>query len=1193
MMILKNNSIKDILIKAMSIFVLLTVLGSHEVRGQELDKMSASVITNTAQANEYINSKKALSLKRILTILEEHYDVTFLYKGGLVNNKMVKNPDIQIGEKTGEQLSIIIDNLGLKLHRVNKTSYIVLPKPFEGKFEQQMQIVSGTVTDASTGESLPGVNVVLKGTSTGTSTNSEGQYELDVPSLQDTLMFSFIGYQTQEIPINGRTQIDVELQLISISGEKMVVTAYGTQARREVTGSISTVDAEQVGQVSESSLENALQGQVAGLQLTQGGGSSTSPSRITIRGINSISAGTEPLVVIDGMPVNGSHQSIGGLDQEINPLSMINPNDVSSIEVLKDASATAIYGSRGSNGVILITTKSGRQAGQFNVNYQTGLSQPVNKYNFVNTQKWLEIADVARANNPNNLDPFNPETDFTFGSGKPELSRNEIEKINTDWFDKIVRSGNFHDVNISASGQNQSGANYFVSANYRTNEGYLAENRTDRIVGRVNVDFNPLENLDAGVRTNFTFFDQDQVPDQVGGPPSGNDQIANGNWNAAVSGALPWLPIRDDSGQFFDITSGNNLVATLNENWYTARSNNIRTLGKIYMDYKIPSFNQLEIHAEVSGDYNINSSLRSATSDIRPSDNPYGRDVKTENWSLNFNAFGTYVESFGGVHNVKITTGIETFQSNGRFSFIEVLNRTATDEMIGSPSGDSVQRLVFDRGEETRFIGLFSRVNYNYKKRYIAQFSVRRDGSSVFGRNESFGLFPAGSAGWIISDESFMENFNFLSFLKLRGSYGVTGNANIPVGVTENQFQGWKRFGSVPQGFFNNQIGNQDVGWETTKSTDVGIEYGLFNDRISGKLTYFKQNVNDMLLASPIAQSNGTQSESIWANIGTLNNSGFEFQVNTTNIQKSKFSWTSNFNLTFTDGDVESLTPILSSNNSGLVQGLTNTRIGNNIGSFFIAKSAGINPDTGYEMIYEVDNNPFLINQNGDFIDQNGSIINEKNKVENPNYLKETGDIIPATESNVANNRMLLEDKTGVPTYFGGFTNSISYKSLSLSLVFNFQGGNYIYNNVLRNSTRVQGARNFSTDLLSNSWTVNNQNAKYPKLSWNNQHVVNGEVKNFSSLTSMYLSKGNFIRLRRVKIGYDLSQSFLRNTNMSGIELYFMGTNLWTHAPNFSGLDPEVTSFGNAQERNLNPGVLNSSFLPVTRQFSLGINLNF
>lgn len=1057
---------------------------------------------------------------------------------------------------------------------------------------QRQETVTGTVTDASTGESLPGVNIVVKGTTTGTSTDTRGNYELTVPSLQDTLVYSFVGYQTEEVPVDGRTVIDVALQSQALTGEEVVVTGYGTQARREVTGAISSVDAEAVNELSEASLENALQGRVAGLQMTQAGGSPTARSRILIRGINSISAGTEPLVVIDGMPVSGSHQSVGGMDQNINPLSLVNPSDIESIEVLKDAAATAIYGSRGSNGVILITTKDGRQGGGITVNYSTGVNAPVDTYDFVGTAAWLDVVDQAKANNPNGLDPFDPATDYDFGTGEAELTRQEMQDHNTDWFDKILRPGNYHDLNLSVGGGNDAGTNYYASASYRTDEGYLADNQIDRLITRANLDLTPLQNLTAGIRTNFTLLQQDEVP-VGGGAPSGNDQIANGNWSAAVGGALPWLPVRDENGTFFDPMSGSNLVATLHRDWYTSWGRNIRTLGKIYADYRIPNFEDLEIHSEVSLDYQTNTSLRSATGDLRPAGAPYGRQQGAESWDYNYNAYGTYQNTFLGSHDVGVTAGAEAFSQNFMSQFIEALDRTATDEMIGSPSGDDIQRLQFARGEEIRFIGYFARLNYNYEGRYIAEFSFRRDGSSVFGQDRRFGTFPAGSVGWVVSDESFLNEVDFLSFLKLRGSYGLTGNSNIPGGATEDQFPGWKRYGRVSTGYYLNQIGSQEVGWETTKSTDVGFEYGLFNGRLTGSLSYYRQDVEEMLLASPVAESNGTGSEQIWANIGDLRNDGLEFQARSINIATSDFTWQTDFNLTLNRNEVLSLTPIIADNNSGLRQGVTNTRIGQQVGLYFMAQSAGVNPDTGYEMIYAVDNDPFLVNDDGEYVDESGSVVDEAGRVVNPNYLEPTDETIPATQSNVANNRALLGGKSGIPSYFGGLTNSLSYKGVNLSFTLNFQGGNYLYDNVMRTSTRLAGARNLSTELVGNFWTESNRDAKYPKPSWRNQYEVDGEVETFSSETSMYLYRGDYLRLRRVRLSYDLPSSVLRTINARGLEVYVVGTNLWTYAPDFPGLDPEVTSFGSPQARNLNPGTIGTSFRPPSRQFSVGINLGF
>jgi TonB-linked SusC/RagA family outer membrane protein len=1076
----------------------------------------------------------------------------------------------------------------------------------------QETTVTGTVTAAETGQPLPGVNVVVQGTSIGATTEADGTFEVTAPSLEVTLEFSFVGYQTKEVPLDGRTEVQVTLQQTAVAAEEVVVTAFGSQQRTEVTGSISSIDGEDVANISGTSLDKALQGQISGLQMTQGGASPTAKSRVLIRGVGSIQGGTEPLFVIDGMPVAGPHT--GG---DINPMSLVNPNDIESIEVLKDAAATALYGSRGSSGVVLITTKDGGAEGQFNVSYKTGRTSPTDTYDLVGTERWFEVMDQAKANNPNDLDQFDPTTgDYTFSEySDDEVTRSEALQNNNDYLDKVTQTGQFHDLNVSFGGGNNQGSTYYVSANYRTEESYLKDNDMDRFLARGNADIKPIENLTAGLRTNLSYIKQDEAP-IGGGAPGGNRQLAKANWGAAVNSALPWLPVRKENGDFFAPLSGNNVVATLNQeggrDWFVQWNRQLRALGKLYADYQLPFFEQLTIHAEGSADYTQTKSLESSTADLRPpsQDAGYGGSTTRLNWSFNYNGYGTYQDNFGP-HEVKLTAGAEMNTENLERTFVETFDRTATDEYLGSNlQTTEITRLFDNRFEEQIFFGYFGRLNYNYEGRYLAQFSFRRDGSTRFGIDRRVGNFPAGAVGWVVSEESFMDGIETLNYLKLRASYGETGNSAIPGDVTEESWGGWRRYGTTANGrFLSGGIAASEVGWETTKSTDISVEYGLFQDRITGSVAWYRQDVEGLLLNAPTAASGGAAS-SIWGNVGDLTNQGWEFEIESRNIVQGDFNWTTSFNLTLNSNEVNELTSFLAENNSGLNQGRTLTRIGNPIGGYHIAKSAGIDPETGYEMIYEVDTDPFLVGDpDGDdeeeFLDQEGNIVEEENRVKNPNYLETTGDLLPATESNVSQNRVLMEDKTGNPTYFGGLTNRLSYKGVNLSFTFNFQGGNYIYDSALQGLTNAGGPGNFSEEYVGNYWTPDNRDAKYPKPSWQNQYRVENQdvdsdgepesgVQTFSTNTSNYLYEGDYIRLRRVRLGYDVPQSLIGNVNMRRLNVYVSASNLWTYAPDYPGLSPAVTSFdGNNRARNLQPGIVGSSFTPPTRRVTVGINLGF
>jgi len=1042
----------------------------------------------------------------------------------------------------------------------------------------QDKVVSGKVVSADDGEPLPGVNIIIEGTNVGTTTDLNGQYRLTVNSSDDVLLFSYIGFQSTRETVGARTTIDVQLEVSLDQLDEIVITGYGSQVRREVTGSISTVKGEEVAEMPVTNADQLLRGRATGVQISQGSGVPGAPVRILVRGTSSISAGAEPMIVLDGIPMRG-----GAISGSSNPLESINPNDIESMEVLKDAAATAIYGSRGANGVILITTKKGTKGkGEITFDYNYGVMSAVNEFELAGARDWLEVTDQAWANdglagvydpvvaqngllsdqaldNPDDPSHYTRDRINSYVSSNPQ---------GTDWLDPIWRNGTRQQFNFSARRGFEMGQ-LFVSGQYLKEEGLVENFDQERFIVRTNLALNPTDKLQTGININMSRIDRNTVPlGETGGQRNGgrNDRGQYGSYGAAVLGAPPIIPYRNPDGSLFDIQGRRNTLVAANPNIYTNNSLRNRVFGTVYAQYDI--IDGLTFRAEASMDYEVNESLNWTNDFYRPS--VFAAENFSNNWNRNLNGVFTYVKKFGD-HNINATLGAERQQNRLVATALAAENLTSSDQRIGEPniSGDDVLTFVSRNFPEFRIQSYFARANYAYKDKYLLGLSFRTDGASVFGDEQRWGSFPAISAGWIISEEDFASGLGAFNLLKLRASYGGTGNADIP-NVLEDSYVNWPAYGSGG-GFILNGLGVPDITWENINSYDVAVDFGLFENRISGSVGYYRQNITDMLLQVPIPQSQGVLfgPSSVWTNFGELQNQGFEFQISSVNIDRGDFSWRTDFNITTNQNEVVRLDENLSDNVFGIINQQTITQAGGQLGTYFMPLYAGIDPATGYEMIYEV----------------NQELFNETGRTEL------TGNVVTATNANLATNRYIHEGKNGLPTFFGGINNTIKYKDISFSFQFTYQGGNYLYDNSESARVNPNGINAISADYIGNYWTESNRNAKYPR------PTIQGQARDGSQLSdnhSRYLYKADLLRLNFVQLSYNLPTSLLGPGNfIKSARVYVNGMNLATFTP-FPGLDPEVANFdSNRQNRNLRQGFIGSVPFPQVQTITGGVTLKF
>lgn len=1057
----------------------------------------------------------------------------------------------------------------------------------------QDMTVTGTITSAEDGEPLPGVSVLIKGTSTGTSTDLDGNFRLTVPDRDAVLVTSFIGFETTEIPVGNQSIINIAMQPDLEQLEEVVVVGYGTQVRRDLTGAVSSVKAKDLENFKAApAFDQALQGLATGVQVSSQGGQPGSPTRVMVRGTNSIFSGTEPLWIIDGMILsNAGGGELGGLARSAgvtgqNPLSTINPNDIESIEVLKDAAATAIYGSRGSNGVIIVTTKSGKKGrGTFDISMNYGVSTVLNgpeDIGFVDGSTWLSLADQSRENagqaayDVANI-VFDPDNELPF---------DRSGATNTNWFDEALQNGYFTDINISTSRSTEN-ASYYISGQYREDEGILVGSNLKRYNLRANLDFKPVKGLSLISNMNASFSDNERAPN--GGAPGGNANLANPGYNMSMSGALPWLPIfhptnRSATGEplLFNPRSGRNLRASLNRDNYINDVNTYRLLGLLAAEYEIPFVDGLKIRTEFGYDLQHTKGLEWAGPGVRE-DSKYGFDNTVTFWRLNTNGFLTYDKSFGDNHSINLVAGIESTEQASSAINIEAQELFGGGQQIGTP-GDPLRLGSSAVGGELRFLGYFGRANYKFMDRYLIGASLRRDAVSIFNEDLRDQVFAAVSAGWIISEENFMSGLDMFDLLKLRGSFGQTGNFSIDALAGFTTYAGWGRYGDVGAGDLLTRIGNQEIQWETTDAYDVGLDFGLFKSRISGSIGYYRQDVFDVLATIRIPQSSGifSSAPTIWANIGDIRNQGFEFQLQGVVIDKGDFKWNVNANFTTNknevirlDDDNESTVEIYNANGPGTV-----VREGQQLGYFRLARYAGIHPQGGYELIEELDL---------DLLAETGERV-------------ATGNLIPATRNNMQQHLFDNTDKSGLPTFFGGFTNTFTYKGVELTAQFSFQGGNYIFDEHAYNTSYVIGNNIIRQDIVNNTWTESNPNAEYPEMKWNRRYDVINEDGSVSEnqrfdwrrraqRTDRHLQKGDFLRLRTLQVAYNLPKSIAEKAYMQNIRVFAAANNLLT-ITGYDGIDPEVVNLGGAQGRNTQQGWVGTQ-IPQVRTYHFGATLSF
>ena len=997
--------------------------------------------------------------------------------------------------------------------------------------------VTGVVTEAESGEPLAGVTVVVQGTTVGASTDIDGRYEISVPEDRNVLEFTFVGFEAVEEEIDGRTEVNVtlgeDLQLL----DDVVVTGYGTLSRRQVTSSIGQVSASDFEDVSLSSADEALQGRVSGVQFTSNTGVVGGASTIRIRGASSITASTTPLVVIDGTPVTnpttGGSASVGqglGANTGLNPLVNLNPNDIESYEVLKDAAASAIYGSRGSNGVILITTKQGRaDQQQVNIRTSAGFVEETNRYEMMNGQEFTNIWNDAGVNffEDNGIGGLfgvsNEDAWFDSGINSAVFGADfsldpDPENIeSTDWMDAVTQRGYMQETSASVSGGTEN-TRYYISGNYKWEEGYIRKNEMNRYSMRLRVDHDLSDRVQVGLNLNPSRSDNFRVY-------SSNAVAAPYTFSALY---YPNVPMRDDEGALnFSVAPNANVAFSGqpvgNIEGIDVESNITQVLGSSYARFNLSE--NLVFNTEFAFDlFQIQEQI--ARADYTTDGSPSGLTTSSNDQYRNFSFTNTleYQNTFGD-HDVNALAGI-TMEETKNVSFSATGQGFPNPQLVNLNSAADITGAT-GSGTSYTFQGYLSRINYTFQDRYIFSLTGRVDGSSRFSDENQYGFFPALSAGWIISDEDFYTS-NTVDFLKARASVGQTGNANIGNFPTLGLVGFGTDYDGVPGGRID-QLENPDLQWEKTTQFDGALEFGIFDSRLRGSVGYYIKDTDDLLLDVPVSGVNGFTS--VTDNIGEVRNKGWEFDLSA-DIFQGEFNWTSSFNISTVDNEVLTLV-----DGEDQIFGQNMLREGEPIGQFYMVRYAGVNPENG----------------NAQWLDLDGEV----------------------TESYSTANRVTTGNP--FPEFFGGFTNNFAYGGFDATIFFQYSYGNDLYRaDGTFTDTNMNSLFNQSTR-QNDYWTPDNTDAANPR------PIL--FTDNGSQPSTRYLEDASYLRLKQLTVGYTLPADLTGDTS---IRLYAQGQNLLTvTSSEFNGSDPEAASGGNIQSTDV------FFQNPQPRTVMMGANITF
>lgn len=1091
------------------LLILLSFTGLFVVQsaaGQASEEKNLEYLTSVKQKNEarLINHEfVGVPVETALKQLAKQANVGLSYDANLIPEKRVTVKFTN--EHVIHAVNHVLEGTGLKAAVAPNGSTITIEKEYVAIPDLPiMEAITGQVTDATTGEVLPGVNIMIKGTSTGVASDMEGNFSITVPSLSDTLIFSFIGYQTLEVPINERTELFVELQPDIQMLDNIVVIGYGTQKKIEITSAVTQVAESDFNEGGVRSALELIQGKVAGLSITRTEGSNPNSSTARqLRGVTSIEGDKSPLVVIDGIP--------GG------NLDLLQPNDIQSFDVLKDGSAAAIYGTRGNNGVILVTTKKGRSGAPL-FEYSTYIKHEAvaKKPDFLTASEYRELIDQGLIGEGNDLG------------------------ASTDLYDELIDKNNLSQYhNFSASGGSDN-TNYRASFYYDDAYGVAKENSRRQFGGRLNVNQSGLEGkllLSANLVTNFN------KANLLGGD-TGDDGNA-GDFEQAIQ-RNPTAPIRNEDGSFVETEAFNNynplsrFAYRIDERDQQTFSGDVKATLTIMEGLGVSVFGAYERNTYNDREFrSLNDFAQRPSSEYQGMGFAYKQNVL--DWDNTFEATVDYTRDIAQYHSLDIIGGY-SYQYFTYEEFWANNNGFTTDgfEDWNLGAGSAINNTDLPRPgmdsfkDDNTLVAFFGRASYGFQDRYMAQFTFRREGSSRFGTNNKWGNFPAFSVGWVVSDESFMQDVSLIDFLKLRVGYGVTGNQGIG---NYNSLVTLSTGGVYPQeGIFYQTYGasrnpNPDLRWEKKQEWNIGLDFSIFDTRINGEIDVYDRETVD-LLHNYTAQQPPFVRDQILTNVGSIGSRGIELYLNAAIMERTDLNWSMDFTANATSNEITSLSNDVYTlswlefgglPSPGNLGNAIRVEEGSSVGDFYGKRFAGFTED-GKWLFYKAD-----------------------------------GTAVPPSE---IDDEDLTVIGNGVPKYMLSWSNNFQYKNFDLTIFFRGKFGFDILN---------------TKDLYfgNKSWLPNNL--------LKSAVTEHAELNDNPQYSDYYLEKGDFVKLDNVTLGYTFGMpgNYIRN-----IRIYATGRNLIT-LTGYSGLDPELSDTG------FTTGIDNRGFYPRTRSFTLGLDIDF
>lgn len=979
--------------------------------------------------------------------------------------------------------------------------------------------VRGTVTDSSTHQPIAGAQVRIVGSDRGATTDASGNYRVtNVPAGAVSLRAQRVGFtqQTRSVNVGSGAASDQDFRLAAIATtlSQVVVVGYGSSSRADVTGAVSSVSASEIHNTPIAGVDAMLQGKAPGVQVTQNAGNPGNGISIRIRGSASLSASNQPLYVIDGVPVQqGDFSQLGYSGQNITAITSINPDEIESISVLKDAASAAIYGSRASNGVILITTKRG-VAGKPRITFDayTGMQNVEKKLDLLNSEQYIAFMSEAAKNDDS--DP----ADYGLVPGVDD-------KVKSDWQDAIFRSAPVRNINMTASG-GASRVKYYVSGSYFGQDGIVIGSAYNRSSGRANMDFDASDRLSFSTSIGLSR----EVNYRIQGDASLDGIVTN------AIGNQPNLAIRNADGTFTNPDDGlaySNAVALATYDYSPTTTQ--RVLANVESRYKVADW--MQFTGRVAGDGLFLHERQWQSPVVIGTYAASANGVAKSGYSTGNRFLG---EGFltitpwqnGGSANLSATIGASTERNNTELNYVR-------GEGFSNPdlhdAGNATTVTSYDASRsKNNLVSYFTRANLGWANKYLATFSVRTDGSSKFGENNRYGVFPAASLGWVVSEEPFFKRFSGLGTFKLRGSYGVTGNQ----GVSNSAYlatYGSANYGTLA-GTAPNNFANPNLKWESTKEADVGFDWTLFTGRLGVIADYYNKKTSNLLVSRPITGTSGFTSFA--DNVGNIENNGYELQLTTENVRSNRpdgFNWESQFNISTNKNRITALykdQPF-----TGGVRSVNSVRVGQPLGEFFLVRFKNVDPQTG----------------NAVFDDINGD------------------GAITADDRVTAGNPQ--------PTHWGGFSNTMSFGNFDLRAALQFSGGNKIFN-----AMRIfadDGGYNYDNKFVDvlRRWQKPGDVTDEPRASFDG-------VSGARQISTRFLEDGSYTRLQEITLGFKLPTSFSRTAGLANARVYVSGHNLHTFT-GYTGYNPDVNSSGSSS----NVG-LGSDFYayPLARTFTFGVS---